>query len=117
MYSTECNGAALRVRRGRRIGFGGNAGEERRFSGNDRTVMTDLKALFSELIRFETELWNAIDARAGSPSRRSPCLAATGAVDQRHDVVVEGFDDRDYIWNRMTEPTPGSSRSIALRSG
>ena len=25
--------------------------------------MTDLKTLFSELIRFETELWNAIDAR------------------------------------------------------
>ena len=25
--------------------------------------MTDLKALFSELIRFETELWNAVDAR------------------------------------------------------
>jgi DNA-binding MarR family transcriptional regulator len=63
MYSTECNGAALRVRRRRRTGFGGNAGEQRRFSGNDRIVMTDLKALFSELIRFETELWNAIDAR------------------------------------------------------
>jgi DNA-binding MarR family transcriptional regulator len=63
MYSTECNGAALRVRRGHRIGFGGNAGEERRFSGHDRTVMTDLKAMFSELIRFETELWNAVDAR------------------------------------------------------
>ena len=30
---------------------------------NDVTVMTDLKKLFSELIRFETELWNAIDAR------------------------------------------------------
>jgi DNA-binding MarR family transcriptional regulator len=28
--------------------------------------MTDLKALFSELIRFETELWNAIDARLRS---------------------------------------------------
>jgi MarR family transcriptional regulator, organic hydroperoxide resistance regulator len=27
------------------------------------TVMTDLKTLFSDLIRFETELWNAIDAR------------------------------------------------------
>ena len=63
MYSTECNGAALRVGRGPRIGFAGNAGEERRFRGNDRTVMTDLKALFSELIRFETELWNAVDAR------------------------------------------------------
>ena len=25
--------------------------------------MPDLKALFSELIRFETELWNAVDAR------------------------------------------------------
>jgi DNA-binding MarR family transcriptional regulator len=30
---------------------------------DDVTVMTDLKTLFSELIRFETELWNAIDAR------------------------------------------------------
>jgi DNA-binding MarR family transcriptional regulator len=28
--------------------------------------MPDLKALFSELIRFETELWNAVDARLRS---------------------------------------------------
>ena len=62
-YSTECKGAALRVRGVRRIGFGGNTCEERRFSKTDRTVMTDLMALFSELIRFETELRNAIDAR------------------------------------------------------
>jgi DNA-binding MarR family transcriptional regulator len=63
MYSTECNGAALQVCPGRRTGFGGNTCEEGRFIRNDRIVMTDLRALFSELIRFETELWNAIDAR------------------------------------------------------
>jgi DNA-binding MarR family transcriptional regulator len=31
--------------------------------GNKSTFMTDLRMLFSELIRFEIELWNAIDAR------------------------------------------------------
>jgi DNA-binding MarR family transcriptional regulator len=29
-------------------------------------MMTDLKTLFHELIRFETELWNAVDARLRS---------------------------------------------------
>ena len=63
MYSRNATVLRSRVDQGLRIGFAGNAGEERRFRGNDRTVMTDLKALFSELIRFETELWNAVDAR------------------------------------------------------
>jgi MarR family transcriptional regulator, organic hydroperoxide resistance regulator len=34
-----------------------------KFGGNKSTFMTDLRRLFSELIRFEIELWNAIDAR------------------------------------------------------
>jgi MarR family transcriptional regulator, organic hydroperoxide resistance regulator len=29
-------------------------------------IMADLKALFNELIRFETDLWNAVDARLRS---------------------------------------------------
>jgi DNA-binding MarR family transcriptional regulator len=41
----------------------GPFGRPHRFCGDDVTVMTDLKTMFSELIRFETELWNAIDAR------------------------------------------------------
>ena len=28
--------------------------------------MADLKVLFSELVRFETDLWNAVDARLRS---------------------------------------------------
>src|SRR5882762_10598314 len=34
-----------------------------KFGGDELILMADLKMLFSELIRFETELWNAIDAR------------------------------------------------------
>ena len=34
-----------------------------KFGGDELMLMADLKLLFSELIRFETELWNAIDAR------------------------------------------------------
>jgi DNA-binding MarR family transcriptional regulator len=39
---------------------------ESAFLGIDIGIMPDLKALFSELIRFETELWNAVDARLRS---------------------------------------------------
>src|ERR1700694_4913190 len=38
-------------------------GRQTAFRGKAPTVMTDLKTLFSQLIRFETELWSAIDAR------------------------------------------------------
>jgi MarR family transcriptional regulator, organic hydroperoxide resistance regulator len=57
--------------------------------------VTDLKRLFSELIRFETELWDGIDARlradCGLPLGRFEAMQIVGRRDscRVHDIAAE----------------------------
>jgi DNA-binding MarR family transcriptional regulator len=57
--------------------------------------MTDLKRLFSELIRFETELWDAVDARlragCGLPLGRFEAMQIVGRRDscRVHDIAAD----------------------------
>jgi MarR family transcriptional regulator, organic hydroperoxide resistance regulator len=94
------------------------------------TAMDDLKQLFSDLIRFETELWNAIDARlraehdlplhkfepmqviASQPDCRVYDIAGalsltTGGVSK----LVDSIEASGYCKRR---PNPGDRRSSII---
>jgi MarR family transcriptional regulator, organic hydroperoxide resistance regulator len=57
----------------------------------DSPAMEDLKQLFSDLIRFETELWNAIDARLRT----------------EHDLPLHKFEPMQIIATRLPYRRPG----------
>jgi MarR family transcriptional regulator, organic hydroperoxide resistance regulator len=92
--------------------------------------MTDLKQLFSDLIRFETELWNAVDARlraehdlplhrfepmqiiANTPACRVYDIAGalsltTGGVSK----IIDAIEASGYCKRR---PNPGDRRSSII---
>jgi DNA-binding MarR family transcriptional regulator len=92
--------------------------------------MTDLKQLFSDLIRFETELWNAVDARlraehdlplhrfepmqiiANTPDCRVYDIAGalsltTGGVSK----IIDAIEASGYCKRR---PNPGDRRSSII---
>ena len=63
--------------------------------------MPDLTALFSELIRFETELWNAVDARL-----RGDC-----------DLPLTQFEPMQIIGRRQRCRVQDIARAVAITVG
>jgi DNA-binding MarR family transcriptional regulator len=63
--------------------------------------MEDLKQLFSDLIRFETELWNAIDARLRA----------------EHDVPLHKFEPMQIIASRPNCRVYDIAGALSLTTG
>jgi MarR family transcriptional regulator, organic hydroperoxide resistance regulator len=63
--------------------------------------MDDLKQLFSDLIRFETELWNAIDARLRS----------------EHDLPLHKFEPMQIIASRPNCRVYDIAGALSLTTG
>ena len=63
--------------------------------------MEDLKQLFSDLIRFETELWNAIDARLRA----------------EHDLPLHKFEPMQIIASRPTCRVYDIAAALSLTTG
>jgi DNA-binding MarR family transcriptional regulator len=63
--------------------------------------MTDVAALFSELVRFETELWNAVDARL-----RAEC-----------DLPLSRFEPMQVIGRRGTCRVNDIAEELAITVG
>lgn len=67
----------------------------------DRRGMEDLKQLFSDLIRFETELWNAIDARLRA----------------EHDLPLHKFEPMQIIAGRPDCRVYDIAGALSLTTG
>jgi MarR family transcriptional regulator, organic hydroperoxide resistance regulator len=67
----------------------------------DRRSMEDLKQLFSDLIRFETELWNAIDVRLRT----------------EHDLPLHKFEPMQIIASRPDCRVYDIAGALSLTTG
>ena len=67
----------------------------------DSRAMEDLKQLFSDLIRFETELWNAIDARLRA----------------EHDLPLHKFEPMQIIASRPNCRVYDIAEALSLTTG
>jgi MarR family transcriptional regulator, organic hydroperoxide resistance regulator len=67
----------------------------------DSPAMEDLKQLFSDLIRFETELWNAIDARLRA----------------EHDLPLHKFEPMQIIASRPNCRVYDIAEALSLTTG
>jgi len=67
----------------------------------DSRAMEDLKQLFSDLIRFETELWNAIDARLRA----------------EHDLPLHKFEPMQIIATRPNCRVYDIAEALSLTTG
>jgi DNA-binding MarR family transcriptional regulator len=63
--------------------------------------MTDLKTLFNELIRFETELWNAVDARLRA----------------EHDLPLSRFEPMQVIAHKRPCRVNDIAEALAITVG